>query len=159
MLGIAGVALVGLVAAVAIAARPSASAGACHAAIDRGVIPPWARTGFSDKEPRMPHVVARGGRLAALLFGDPLTSPPRPDVSNKILWVSRTPQNAPSDLRLSAQRMEGDRADGNPVSRTVAGGPGPSIIDLPQAGCWRITARWAGQQDELDLVYAPPSGR
>jgi hypothetical protein len=153
VLVVGGVALAGVT--VAVAARPGSSERACRPAVDRGVLPEWARAGFSEPEPRIAHVVARGGRLAAVLFGDPLTAPPRRDVSNKILWVSRTPQSAPSDLRLSAQRMEGARPVGAPVARTVENGPGPSIIDLPRPGCWRLSARWADQRDELDLAYAP----
>jgi len=30
------------------------------------------------------------------------------------------------------------------VNRLVRGGPGPSIINLPTAGCWRLALRWAG---------------
>jgi hypothetical protein len=41
------------------------------------------------------------------------------------------------------------------VSRTVLGGPGPSIINLPASGCWRLTLRWSGRVDSLDLDYAP----
>ena len=43
---------------------------------------------------------------------------------------------------------------GKPVSRTVAGGPGPSIIDLPAAGCWRMALTWSGHSDSIDLRYA-----
>jgi hypothetical protein len=152
VVGVAALAVV----AVAVAGRPTR---ACDPAVDRGVLPEWARAGFSGPEPRLSHVVARDGRLAALLLGDPLTAPPRQNRSNKILWVSRTPQRAPSDLRLSAQRMDGDRAVGRPVARTVQRGPGPSIVDLPHAGCWRLHASWAGEKDELDLAYVAGSDR
>jgi hypothetical protein len=37
--------------------------------------------------------------------------------------------------------------------RVVPGGPGPSIVNLPQAGCWRLTLAWSGQTDTLDLAY------
>jgi hypothetical protein len=39
------------------------------------------------------------------------------------------------------------------------GGPGPSIIDLPRAGCWRFTLHWARSVDELDLAYVPRGTR
>jgi hypothetical protein len=35
----------------------------------------------------------------------------------------------------------------------IAGGPGPSIVNLPTPGCWRLTLGWAGQVDTLDLRY------
>jgi hypothetical protein len=43
-----------------------------------GVIPIWARTGFSEAEPAMPHVLTRSGDVVAIVFGFPLASPPKP---------------------------------------------------------------------------------
>jgi len=117
----------------------------CSPAVDRGVLPEWARTGFSEPRPRIAHVIGRRGELAAILFGDPLTAPPSPDRSNKILWVARrTPE--PGPLHLTAVR------GGRRVTRVVESGPGPSGVDLPE-GCWRISARWPGGEDELELRY------
>ena len=125
---------------------PACGASEPSCGVERGVLPEWARTGFSDPEPRMPHVVGDRGRLAAILFGDPLVAPPARDRSNKILWVARrTPE--PGPLRLRAR--DGDRI----VRRVVESGPGPSIVDLP-AGCWTVTAAWNGGEDTLDLSYA-----
>jgi hypothetical protein len=42
---------------------------------------------------------------------------------------------------------------GAPVTRKVSGGPGPSIVNLPSPGCWRLTLRWSGRADSLDLSY------
>jgi len=128
------------------ASSPARGVSACEAALSRGVLPRWARTGFSDPRPRMAHVVGREGRLAAILFGDPLIAPPRPDRSNKILWVARkTPE--PGPMRLLAR--DGRRV----VRRVVESGPGPSIVDLP-AGCWTVSATWNGGEDVLELSYA-----
>jgi hypothetical protein len=129
-------------------------ATACRPAVQRGVLPPWARAGFSAARPRMPHVLSAAGKLTAILWADPLLSPPTKTHNNKILWVARATTDPGSDLRISAQRMQGSRAVGAPVARRVMGGPGPSIIDLPAAGCWRLTLRWSGQVDTLDLRYA-----
>jgi hypothetical protein len=119
----------------------------CVGDVDRGVLPKWARTGFSDPEPRMPHVIGRRGELAAVLFGEPLVAPTDPDRSNKILWVAReTPE--PGPLRLVGT------AGSRTVTRVVESGPGPSIVDLP-AGCWSVLATWSGGHDELDLRYVP----
>ena len=125
----------------------------CHSVVHHGVLPTWARTGFSAPRPRLPHVIGRSGEIAALVFGYPLRSPPAKDRGNKILWVSRRAVRPLSDLRIRAQRMEGRRRVGRPVTRVVAGGPGPSGIDLPAPGCWRLTLRWSGRTDELDLRY------
>ena len=132
-----------LLSAVAGASAPQAS---CHAPVDHGVIPAWARTGFSDPKPRMPHVLGRDGRIVAIVFGAPLVAPPARDRSNKILWVARVPLQGPTTLRIRA--TQGART----VTRSVPGGPGPSIIDLP-AGCWHLQLRWANTSDTLDLRY------
>jgi len=140
--------LVVLVAGVAVVALTGGtSAAACGAGVERGVLPEWARTGFSEKEPRIAHVVGRNGELAAILFADPLVAPARTDgPENKILWVAkRTPP--PGPLELTAEH------DGRTEERTVESGPGPSGVDLP-AGCWHVEARWPGGEDELDLTYA-----
>lgn len=140
-------------AAVAPGAAGSSTVPACHSVLHKGVLPSWARTGFSDPRPRLPHVLGRSGEIAALVFGYPLRSPPVKDRGNKILWVSRRAVKPLSDLRIHAQRMEGRRRVGRPVTRVVMGGPGPSGINLPAPGCWRLTLHWSGRTDELDLRY------
>ena len=120
------------------------------------VLPDWARAGFSDAEPMARHEVGRSGEIAAVIFGFPLVVPPRADGANKILWVPR--QTTIADrLDISAQRMDGTAAIGAPVEQVVTGGPGPSYVDLPQAGCWRLTLTWADQTDTLDLEYVARS--
>jgi hypothetical protein len=114
-------------------------------AVDRGVLPKWARTGFSDPEPKAPHVVGDQKKIAAVLFGDPLVAPPAPDRSNKILWVARETPPPPAQLTIRAQ--QGDRT----VTRKVD--VGPSLVDLP-AGCWQLDLSWTGGgHDTLDLAY------
>ncbi len=134
----------------------SPDAAPCQAQVDRGVLPPWARDGFRESQPVVPHAIGRGGEIAAVLFGDPLTSPPGQDHDNKILWVARQTDST-SDLVISAQRMDGTTPIGDPVERTVRHGPGPSIIDLPSAGCWRLGLTWGGLHDRLDLEYIVPT--
>lgn len=141
------------VAAAVAAPAGSSTLPACHSTVRHGVLPSWARTGFSDPRPRLPHVIGHSGEIAALVFGYPLRSPPARDRGNKILWVSRRAVHPLSDLRIRAQRMEGRRRVGRPVTRVVVGGPGPSGIDLPAPGCWRLTLRWSGRTDALDLRY------
>jgi hypothetical protein len=142
-----------LAAGAAASGAPHASPAPCRPHVVAGVLPTWARTGFSDPRPQMPYVLSRNGRIAGILWANPLSSPPAGDHSNKILWISHYPDRPTSDLRISAQRMRGSRAVGAPVGRTVTGGPGPSIIDLPRPGCWRLGLRWSGRVDTLDLRY------
>lgn len=136
----------------AVLARPSSSDTGSCAVPDQGVLPAWARTGFSDPRPRIAHTLGRSGRIVAILFGD-LASPPQKDGGNKVLWVARDPVKAMSDLRISAQRVEDGHPVGRAVRRAVVGGPGPSGIDMPAAGCWRMTLRWSGRTDELELRF------
>ncbi|MFZ0386042.1 MAG: hypothetical protein WAL22_10285 [Solirubrobacteraceae bacterium] len=128
---------------------------ACRSAVRIGVLPVWARAGFSDARPRMPYEVGASGRIAAIQWGA-LNSPASHNHNNKILWVSHVFTHPGSSLRIRAQRMTGTRRDGSAVRRTVLGGPGPSIINLPAPGCWRLTLRWSGWTDQLDLQYTRP---
>lgn len=141
----------------AVAAQPVDGAPPpCHSHVSNAVIPPWARDGFTDKAPRAPYVLGRGGGIVAILFGATLHAPPAADRNNKILWVSRFPINAPSPLRVSAQRMQAGTAIGPAVKRFVDGAPGPSTIDLPARGCWRFSLRWGSHRDTMDLRYQAP---
>jgi hypothetical protein len=129
-------------------ARPAVSAG-CADRLTPALLPGWARAGFSDPEPRAPFVTSSSGQLVAILFTDGLYAPPKPDQSNKILWVTPTPGGP---LRISA-RLDGTTST---VARAVEGGPGPSIVDLPGAGCWHLTLSWGAATDTIDLRYSRP---
>jgi hypothetical protein len=151
MLGPIVVALCGLLLAGPAAARPVAAP--CASDVRTAVLPTWARAGFSDRKPTMPYALGASDRIAAIVFGYPLLSPPGKTRNNKILWVSHSAVRPLSDLKIRAQRMVGARAVGPAVTRTVIGGPGPSIIDLPASGCWRLALAWSGKTDTLDLTY------
>lgn len=148
--------LLAATAGASLAASPDALS-ACRPDVIVGVLPAWARGGFSDPKPQMPYELGRAKRIAAVLWANPLQSPPPQDHTNKILWVSKATSTPGSDLRISAQRMTRSTPVGTPVTRTVMGSPGPSIIDLPSAGCWRLTLRWSGRIDTLDLRYVARS--
>jgi hypothetical protein len=95
-------------------------------------------------------VLGAGGDIVGVLFGQPLTAPPREQQNNKILWVSRL------NVRSDPLKIDG-KLTGTDVSATreVTEGPGPSIIDMPQSGCWSFTLSWSGHQDHLDVPYYP----
>jgi hypothetical protein len=111
--------------------------------VDRGALPSWARTGFSEPDPKLPHVLGDRGTITAILFEDMLSG----DREKKVLWVARDPWQGATDLKIDA------RAGDDVVKRTVAGGPGPSGLELPHAGCWDLTLHWAGRADHLKLAY------
>lgn len=112
-----------------------------------GPLPAWARGGFSG-DSSMPHVVGDRGEIVAAIFGYPLAVSRPAGTTNKILWVARS-SSPPGDLLIEAKLDGSDTS----VTRRVPGGPGPSVIDLPQPGCWRLTLTWHGHTDTLDLVY------
>jgi hypothetical protein len=138
------------------AASKAAPNAGCAYDVRRDVIPAWARTGFSGPSPSgYPYVLGAHGDILGVVFGYPLAAPPAADRDNKILWVSRVPVTAPATLTLTA------RQDGvpQPETREVAGGPGPSIIDLPRPGCWHVTLTWSGHTDTVDLRYEEATAR
>lgn len=137
-------------------ASSSPIAGVCESTVDMGVLPTWARAGFSNPEPALPHVMSQSGAVVAILFGYPLSSPPRGNVNNKILWVLQA--GPTSSVDISAQRIDAATPVGAPVERRLARGFGPSIVDLPEAGCWRLTLAFADRTDTIDLEYVlqPP---
>jgi hypothetical protein len=124
----------------------------CSSPVLTGVLPTWARAGFSDPEPSVPHVMSTKGNLTAILFGGTLHSPPSKDVNNKILWVTKPIKGDSGTLFIDAVRAGATTH----VHRRVPGGPGPSTIDLPQAGCWHLSLHWGTQRDTMDLVYRRP---
>jgi hypothetical protein len=156
-----GMRMIGAVGAVAALVLPAGGVASptrgeavrCHSEVSKGVLPVWARAGFSGPRPRIPHVLGRSGQIAAIVFGYPLRSPPAQGRNNKILWVWRTWPRTPAPLWIRAQRMDGARPLCAPIRQIVPGGPGPSIVDLPEAGCWRLKLSWSGRTDELDLAY------
>lgn len=141
-------------AATATASRP-ATAGTCASALAYGPLPAWARSGFSPPTVAMPYVLGAQGDIVAVLWArhDPLVTPTPPGRANKILWVSKLLQSG-SSLQITAQRLAGGTTVGPIERRTVAGGPGPSTIDMPTAGCWQFTLRWGGHTDTVTLPYA-----
>ena len=129
-----------------------ASAPPCRSTTTRGVLPSWARGGFSDPKPVMPYVSSATGNVVGILFTDRLSSPPRADINNKVLWVWRTYPVDPTTLKVTA------RLDGTGPAVT-AGLPiplGPSYVDLPSPGCWRLTLTWDGGSDTIDLQAFTP---
>ena len=129
----------------------AAAATGCGAAPETGPLPTWARAGFSGDGGGVPHVLGRHGDILGVLFGRKLSAPPAPDVSNKILWVSRLPLIPSDPLKITA-KLDGTTET---ADRTILGGPGPSIVDLPKPGCWHLRLAWSGHTETIDLTYQP----
>ena len=138
-------------------ASRSANAAACSAKVHHDVLPVWMRSGFSGAKPRMPYVLGEHGLIGGVLFGSPLNAPPAQNKNNKILWVPRRSSKSAAALWIRMQKMDGNQPVGTPVRRIVTNGPGPSQVDAPSAGCWRLTLSWSGRRDTLDLAYVGPT--
>lgn len=128
---------------------PTGARSACDGAVVTSALPPWARDGFSPNAYVNPHVTGASGDIVGVLFTDPLRSPPASGISNKILWVAKNHGSGP--LLIRAHREGSDQV----VTRTVGGGPGPSIIDMPAPGCWQLTLTWSAHTDTTALPYQP----
>jgi hypothetical protein len=130
------------------------AASSCASAVVYGSLPTWARAGFTPPSVAMPYVLGSRGDIVAVLWArhDPLVTPTPPGRANKILWVSKL--SVGSSLEITARRLIGGASVGAVQRRTVLGGPGPSTIDMPTAGCWQFTLRWAGHVDTVNLPYA-----
>ncbi|MEU8212919.1 hypothetical protein AB0B85_27405 [Micromonospora sp. NPDC049044] len=137
------------------AAGVAGAATGCHSRVETTSLPDWADTGFHGGSSG-PHVVGAKGDIVAVLFAHPLRQVRKDGSNNKILWVARAATTSP-DPTAPAALVITATLDGTDtrVTREVAGGPGPSIIDMPQAGCWHLDLRWSGHTDTMDLVYAP----
>jgi hypothetical protein len=121
----------------------------------KGPTPAWIGRATDANTPRSyPFAVSDQGNAAAFVFGYPLTAPSRPDMTNKILWVVRTP-NGGQPLIITARHMSASQ----PVVRVqlpANSGPGeiyPSIIDVPAPGCWHFTLQWPHASATVDLQY------
>ncbi len=81
-----------------------------------GPTPAWIGRATDANTPRSyPFAVSDQGNAAAFLFGYPLTAPSRPNMSNKILWVVRTP-NGGQPLIITARHL----GDQKPAHSQVA---------------------------------------
>lgn len=130
---------------------PAAAGGACRSDYTTATLPPWAQSGFTPPTQPMPYVLGDRGDIVAILWADhePLQSPPAATRNNKILWVSRV---GGGDLTIDATL----ESSGRHVTRSVPGGPGPSIIDLPAPGCWSLDLTWGTAHDHMLLEYVAP---
>ncbi|GLW09870.1 hypothetical protein Misp01_49990 [Microtetraspora sp. NBRC 13810] len=131
--------------------RPAQAAPAsCDGAVQRGALPTWARSGFTPADVPTDHVVGARGDIVGVVFGNPLHAPATAQGrSNKILWVARPEGPRNTDLTIEA-RLQGT---GDAVTRTVRGGPGPSVVDVPRPGCWTFRLSWDGHVDEVAVPY------
>lgn len=158
----AGIACLGAASSIGVAtaaARERAHAGGCGGTpLYVGALPSWTAPAMQkgrDTSSPWVHALSRRHNVAAIVFGYPLQAGrPRANRQNKVLWIMRLARNGLS-LRIEARPLHAAR----PIVREsypADASPGeiyPSYVNVPTAGCWRITLRWAGHSDELALRF------
>jgi hypothetical protein len=140
-------------------ATPSHSSTAelpCDAALTTGPLPEWARDGFTPPDQSVPQVRGARGEILGVVFGDPLRAPSVAGHGNKILWLTSptTRTASPHTTEDPALKIHATLNGSQMVAdRVVAGGPGPSLVDMPAPGCWTFTLTWSGRVDQLAVPY------
>lgn len=114
--------------------------------LQTGPPPVWARSGFTGNG-YPPHATSRSGEVVAIVFGDPLSAPPSAGHNNKILWVAR---DGAAEMAVTAHLEGTDRV----VTKEIP--VGPSIVDMPAAGCWRMDLRIGARHDQIALRWTKP---
>lgn len=130
--------------------------GGCAGTVLTDAEPPvWAQAGWNNAGGApwsVPWAFGTGGDAVAFLFARQLVagSSPRVDsTNNKVLWVAK---GNPSSFVVEAIPPGATQA-----VITVNGGP--SIVDVPAAGCWEFRLTWgqpsgAGSTINLDVLPA-----
>jgi hypothetical protein len=141
--------------------KPSLSAaavvpGGCGVTqVLKGGVPAWLdEAGAHNNPDGLPYAVATPPIAAGFLFGYPLRAGHPDNPANKILWVVARPRGG-SALTISAHPI-GKAAPLVTTIQPANSSPGeiyPSIVDVPEPGCWHLDLAWAGQQASVELEY------
>ena len=132
-------------------------AGGCASTVLTDAEPPvWAQGGWSHVKGTpwpVPWAFGTHGNAVAYLFATQLVavSSPRVDgTNNKVLWVVKDFPLAPG--------VEGRPLGQSQPVLTIAGGP--SIVDVPLAGCWTFRLSWtaSGEHNSVINLQALPPG-
>jgi len=103
-------------------------------------------------------LVGRRHRIVGHSFAwpEPFRSPPLPDRHNKILWELHRPGHAAAtaDLLITASLNDSEMVVHRRVEGHVTPGRSrPSIIDVPEPGCWTFSLTWGGEHDTVSVRY------
>ncbi len=137
------------------AAAAQTAPGGCGATkVYLGGVPPAIQAAAGYAAPvGLRYAIADDGSAAGFLFADQLRATAKP----KILWVMHVPR-AGEPLLIDAHPV-GAATPVVSLKEPPDSAPGeiyPSIVDVPFAGCWVLTLRWAGHTATLALEYAAP---
>lgn len=128
---------------------PMASAPSACAPLLETAPPVWARAGFSGSS-YPPFAYTASGNMVAIVFANPLVSPPEPGQNNKILWVTKKVPTGANDFFITGHLEGSDQT----ATIHLGASPGPSIVDMPAPGCWRLDLTWGTLKDSINLRWA-----
>lgn len=122
--------------------------------IYKGGMPDWIRhqLGSSASNDSVIYVVASPSDAAGILFGYPLRAGHPTNPNNKILWLVNGLPTGPA-LEISGNAADSSVANVRQEVPFIASGQGPSIVDLPAAGCWHLQLSWSGHTAAVDVPY------
>jgi hypothetical protein len=135
-------------------ASPSAAAhtvaGGCAGTVLTDAEPPvWAQGGWTHTKGTpwdVPWALGTPDNTVAFVFANQLVTAagPRADeTSNKVLWVSK-------DNPAGGFTVEGRPLGQTQPVVTIAGGP--SIVDVPTAGCWTFRLSWSAHGQRTSTI-------
>src|SRR5579872_434042 len=113
-------------------------AGGCAGTVLTDALPPtWAQDGWNHPQAPwgVPWARGTGGNAVAYLFATELVAGGSPRVdgtNNKVLWVAK---GGPPSFTIEAHPL-------NAIQPVVTIAGGPSIVDIPTAGCWTFHLSW-----------------
>ena len=90
--------------------------------------------------------------MIGFLYGYPLRAGHPENPSNKILWLVNLQPRAGS-LDISAHPVGAPAPIVKQSAAFLTSGDVPSIIDLPQSGCWHFDLTWSGHHAGMDIAY------
>ena len=112
--------------------------------------PAWAQAGWTVVKGApwpVPWATGTHGDFVAFLFATELVAGPSPRVDgsdNKVLWVTK-----------DFPPLGNATIEGRPLGRSqpvVTIADGPSVVDLPQAGCWTFRPSWTAKGRPISSI-------
>jgi hypothetical protein len=128
------------------ATNVSVAGGCSGTSVSTAEPPVWAQRGFSIARgsPWVPWALGKPGDAIAYLFASQFVAEGRrPDgTQNKVLWVVR-------------DGVVQSRVKGHPLGQSqpvVSIDGGPSIVDVPTAGCWTFQVSWGSDPIRTSVI-------
>jgi hypothetical protein len=120
----------------------------------KGGSPQWVHklAGTSTYVDTVPYVLAAPPTVAGFLYGYPLRAGHPTDRNNKILWLVNLGPRAGA-LNITAHLIGATAPAVSTGAGFIPSGDAPSIIDMPEPGCWEFELSWSGRQATVDITY------